>query len=156
MAISWRPAATSDLLLLVALHLIFTVTSDGSRLLSFESASFLPIYHNSITNPSWYQGLCLLCCAVYQHPGGEERASTETKITKKFPPPNSRFKWPNDRRLLLVVVQVKAQGLTTYPLELILASFEEPSCPALSTGAWRDLEGDGKNHLFEGYWLKLL
>ena len=37
-----------------------TVRSDGSRVLSFDSASFLPIYHNPITNPSCYQEFCLL------------------------------------------------------------------------------------------------
>ena len=41
-------------------YYIRTVRSDGSRLLPFESTSFLPIYHNSITNPSCYQELCLL------------------------------------------------------------------------------------------------
>jgi hypothetical protein len=46
-----------------------TFRSDGSRLLSFESTSFLPIYHNSITNPSCYQELRLLYCinTAYQH-----------------------------------------------------------------------------------------
>ena len=48
-------------------YYIRTVRSDGSRLLSFESTSFLPIYHNSITNPSCYQELCLLYCTAYQH-----------------------------------------------------------------------------------------
>ena len=37
------------------------VRSDGSRLLSFESSSFLPTYHNSMTNPPCHQESCLLC-----------------------------------------------------------------------------------------------
>jgi hypothetical protein len=79
---SRRPASTSDLPLLVPSYLVFTVTSDqkapcllysyirtvrsdGNCLLPFESASFLPIYHYSITSPSFYQGLCLLYCTEY-------------------------------------------------------------------------------------------
>ena len=58
-------------------YYIRTVRSDGSRLLSFESTSFLPIYHNSITNPSCYQELCLLYCTAYQQ-GGSTYIYTRT------------------------------------------------------------------------------
>jgi hypothetical protein len=38
-------------------------------MLPFESTSFFPIYHNSMTNPSCYQELCLLYCTAHQqHP----------------------------------------------------------------------------------------
>jgi hypothetical protein len=46
---------------------IRAVRSNGSCLLPFESTSFLSIYHNSTTNPSCHQELCLLHCAACQH-----------------------------------------------------------------------------------------
>jgi hypothetical protein len=46
---------------------IHAVRFNGSCLLPFESTSFLSIYHNSITNPSCCQELCLLYCAACQH-----------------------------------------------------------------------------------------
>jgi hypothetical protein len=54
-------------MLMLCSYYIRTVRSDGSRLLSFESTYFLPIYHNSITSPSCYQELCLLYCTAYRH-----------------------------------------------------------------------------------------
>ena len=36
-------------------YYIHTVGSNGSDMSRFESTSFLPIYHNSMTNPSCYQ-----------------------------------------------------------------------------------------------------
>ena len=60
-------------------YYIRTVRSDGSCLLPFESTSFLSIYHNSITNPSCYQELCLLYCTAYQQGGSTYCISTHAQ-----------------------------------------------------------------------------